>query len=86
MIYVYFKAVGLNGADSCSARLAMESELLDLGIIDLADCCFRVNNDYFVVSVSKRQFVRLVSKVNNSRLFLCSHLDCDLLYTYSITS
>ena len=85
MFYVYFKAVGLNYADSRTARLSMESELLDMGIFDLADCCFRINNNFICVSVPKRQFTFLVSKVNNSRLFLSSHLDGDLLFTYSVS-
>ncbi len=85
MLYVYFKAVGLNYVDTRSARLAMESELLDMGIFDLADCCFRINNNYLGLSVSKRQFTHLVSKVNNSRLFLSSLIDGDLLFTYSVS-
>ena len=82
---VYFKAVGLNYVDSRTARLAMESELIDMRIFEVTDCCFRINNNYIGVSVPKRQFSCLLSKVNNSRLFLSSHIDGDLLFTYSVS-
>ena len=84
MMYVYFKAVGLNYASSRTAMLAMESELLEMGIFALADTCFRFNTHYIGLAVPKRNLARLVTKVNNSRLFLCSHIDGDLYFTYTI--
>lgn len=85
MMYVYFKAVGLNHASTRTAMLAMESELLDMGILDLADSMGKFNSHYIVLSVPKRNFAPLVTKVNNSRLFLCSHIDGDLFFTYTIS-
>ena len=85
MLYVYFKAVDLNYASTRSAMLAMESELLDMGIFDLADCSYRFNTHYIGLAVPMRQFARLVSKVNNSRLFLSSLIGGDLLFTYSVS-
>lgn len=85
MMCVYFKAVGLNHVSTHTARLALESELLDMGIFDLADSIAKFDSHYIVVSVPNRFFSRLVVKVTNSRLFLCSCIGRDLLFTYSIS-
>lgn len=85
MMYVYFKAVGLNYASTRKAMLAMESELFEMGIFDLADSCFRFNTHYIGIAVSKRNLARFFTKVNNSRLFLCSHVDGELYFTYAIS-
>lgn len=86
MMYVYFKAVGLNHASTRTAMLAMESELLEMGLFDLAEYSFRFNTHYIGLAVPESSLARLVTKVNNSRLFLCSHIDNDLLFTYSVRS
>ena len=85
MMYVYFKAVGFNHASSRTALLALQGELLEMGLFDLADYSFHFNTHYIGLAVPKRNFFRLVSKVNNSRLFLCSHIGDDLLFTYTIS-
>ena len=85
MMYVYFKAVGLNSASTRTALLALQGELLEMGIFDLAEYSFRFNTHYIGFAVRKSNFARLVSKVNNSRLFLCSHIGDDLLFTYTIS-
>lgn len=84
-MYVYFKAVGLNYSSSRTALLALQGELLEMGLFDLADYSFRFNTHYIGLAVPKRNFSSLVSKVNNSRLFLSSHIDDDLLFTYTIS-
>lgn len=86
MMYVYFKAVGLNYASSRKALLALQGELLEMGIFNLAEYSFLFNTHYIGIAVSNGNFARLVSKVNNSRLFLSSHIDGDLIFTYSINA
>lgn len=86
MTYVYFKAVGLNYASTRTALLALQGELLEMGLFDLAEYSFRFNTHYIGLAVPNRNFARLVSKVNNSRLFFSSHIDGDLLFTYSVSS
>lgn len=85
MMYVYFKAVGLNHASTRTAMLAMESELLKMGVFTLADTCIRFNTHYIGIAVPKRNLARLVTKVNNSRLFLSSYIDGELHFTYTIS-
>lgn len=86
MMYVYFKAVGLNYASTRTALLALQAELLEMGLFDLAEYSFRINTHYIGLAVPDRNFARLVTKVNNSRLFLSSHFDGDLIFTYSVNS
>ena len=83
-MYVYFKAVAFNHASTRTAMLALQSELLEMGLFDLSEYSFCFNTHYVGLAVPKRNFPRLVSKVNNSRLFLCSHIDGDLVFTYTI--
>ena len=85
MNYIYFKAVGLNYASTCTALVALQGELLEMGIFNLVEYSFLFNTHYIGLAVSKRNFACIVSKVNNSRLFLSSHLDGDLLYTYAVS-
>lgn len=84
-MYVYFKAVGLNYASTRKALLAMESDLIDMGIFNLIDCYSRLNSNYILLAVPKRNLARLVVKVVNSRLFLSSRIDGDFLFTYSVS-
>lgn len=84
-MYVYFKAVGLSYASTRSALLAMQGEMLEMGLFDLAGYSFRFDTHYICLAVTKRNFARVVSKVNNSRLFLSSYIDGDLLFTYSVS-
>lgn len=84
MTYVYFKAVGLNSASTRTALLALQGELLEMGLFDLAEYSFRFNTHYIGLAVPSRNVARLITKVNNSRLFLSSHIGGDLLFTYSV--
>ena len=84
MMYVYFKVVGFNYASTRTALLALQGELLEMGLFDLAEYSFHFNTHYIGLAVSKSNFPRLVAKVNNSRLFLCSHIADDLTFTYSV--
>lgn len=86
MMYVYFKAVGLNYASTRTALLSLQGELLEMGLFDLAGYSFRFNTHYIGLAVPKRNIARFLTKVINSRLFLCSHVDGDLLFTYSFNS
>lgn len=84
MMYVYFKAVGLNYSSTRTALLALQGELLEMCLFDLAEYSFRFNTHYIGLAVSESNFSRLVEKVNNSRLFSCSHIGRDLTFTYSV--
>lgn len=84
-MYVYFKAVGLNYASTRTALLALQAELLEMGLFDLAEYSFRFNTHYIGLALQKSNLARLITKVNNSRLFLCSHHDGDLLFSYPVS-
>lgn len=85
MLYVYFKAVGRSYASSRAAMLEMQSKLVEMGIFDLAEYSFRFDTHYIGLVVPKRNFARIIAKVNNSRLFVCSHADGNLFFTYSVS-
>lgn len=86
MITIYFKALDLSAIcrSNAFAVNCMVGDLLSLGVFRLVDTSWRFNSHYLGVAVSKRNLSRFLAKVVNSRLFLCSSVDGDLFFTYTV--
>lgn len=87
MITIYFKALDLsaNCRSNALAVNCMVGDLLSLGVFRWVDSSWRFDSHYLGVIVPKRNLSRFLAKVVNSRLFLCSSVQGDLYFTYSIS-
>lgn len=82
MITIFFKALDLSSFSRSNtfAVNCMVGELLSLGLFRWVDSSWRFNSLYLGVTVPKRNLSRFLSKVVNSRLFLCSSVEGDLFF------
>ena len=87
MTTIFFKALDLSAIcrSNTFAVNCMVGELLSLGVFRWVDSSFRFNSHYLGVTVPKKNLSRFLAKVVNSRLFLCSSVDGDLYFTYTIS-
>lgn len=87
MTTIYFKALDLSlfCRSNTLAVNCMVSELLMLGVLRLVDSSWRFNSHYLGVTVPKKNLSCFLAKVVNSRLFLCSSIEGDLYFTYTIS-
>lgn len=87
MITIYFKALDLSAhcRSNALAVNCMVGDLLSLGVFRWVDSSWRFDSHYLGVIVPKRNLSRFLAKVVNSRLFLCSSVQGDLYFTYSIS-
>ena len=87
MISIFFKALDLSAfcRSNDFAVNCMFDELLTLGVFRWVDSSWRFNSYYLGVTVRKRNLSRFLAKVVNSRLFLCSSVEGELYFTYTIS-